>query len=417
VRDLAREEERTAAAQLVDDRSVGLLDPHPGEPPRRLGERPAPVHRREDLEAVFQADLVILVAVPRGDMDEAGALFERHVVGEDHGRTVPRERMGGDRPLEIAAAADAHNLRRRLAQLVGHPARELPGHDEKAPLHPDRGVLELGPHGDGAVCGERPGRRGPDEQGGAARPGERLLDAGDGLERHVDRRRGVVVVLDLRLGEGGLAGRAPVDRLHPAVDVSVEVHPAEAADDGGLVGGVEREVRPLPVAEDAEPLELLPLDVDEPERVVARLLPEPRPVDLVLAHLELLHQLVLDGKAVAVPAGDEGAVKPAHRLVLHDHVLEELVEGVPHMDVAVGVGGAVVEDERPAALPVGQRLLVDPLPLPECEQLRLPQAQGRLHREGGSGKVQRALVVVRVHTAFQYGEFHAGRIPAAVRPR
>ena len=53
---------------------------------------------------------------------------------------------------------------------------------------------------------------------------------------------------------------------------------------------------------------------------------------------------MLDRQAVAVPAGDVGAVEAPHRQRADDEVLEHLVEQVPHVDLAVGVGRAVVQD-------------------------------------------------------------------------
>lgn len=58
---------------------------------------------------------------------------------------------------------------------------------------------------------------------------------------------------------------------------------------------------------------------------------------------------MFDGEAVAVPAGDVGAVVSSHELAPDDEVLERFVHEVTEVDGAVGVGGAVVEDEFFAA--------------------------------------------------------------------
>ena len=93
----------------------------------------------------------------------------------------------------------------------------------------------------------------------AARPGEGVTER----ELHVDRRRRLVLVLDLGLGERGLAVHAPVHRLEALVDEAAAHEAAELARDHRLVGGRQREVGLVPVAEDAQPPELLALDVDE----------------------------------------------------------------------------------------------------------------------------------------------------------
>ncbi len=166
-------------------------------------------------------------------------------------------------------------------------------------------------------------------------------------ELHVDAVALLVGVLDLSLSQSRVAALAPVDGLAALVDLAALVHLREDPDVAGLVAVVEGEVRLVPVAAHAEPLELLALDVDELHRPVAAQLAQLRLRDL--RHLlgpELLLDLVLDRLTVAVPAGHVRRVVAAHRLVLDDEVLEHLVVRGPHVDVAVRVRRAVVQDER-----------------------------------------------------------------------
>jgi hypothetical protein len=72
------------------------------------------------------------------------------------------------------------------------------------------------------------------------------------------------------------------------------------------------------------------------------------PGDLVLVQLLLailLLDLPFDRKAVAVPAGHVGRVEAHQRARADDDVLQDLVHGVAHVEVAIGVGRAIVEDE------------------------------------------------------------------------
>ena len=101
---------------------------------------------------------------------------------------------------------------------------------------------------------------------------------------------------------------APVDGLEALVDETAADEAAELARDDRLVRRVHREVRVVPVAEHAEALELVALDVDEAQRVLAAL---PALLDRIhrVAHVdagaveaELLVDLVLDRQAVAIPA-------------------------------------------------------------------------------------------------------------------
>src|SRR5689334_1839926 len=101
----------------------------------------------------------------------------------------------------------------------------------------------------------------------------------------------------------------------------------------------------LPVAADAEPTELLALDVDELLRVLAARLADRDVRHLALLAAELLVDLLLDRQAVAVPAGNVGRVEAHHRAAAHDAVLEDLVHRRAEVDVPVRVRRTVVEDE------------------------------------------------------------------------
>ena len=74
--------------------------------------------------------------------------------------------------------------------------------------------------------------------------------------------RGVHLVLDLGLGEGGFVVDAPVDGLEAFVDEAALEEVEEGLGDGGLVAVRHGEVGVVPAAEDADALELGALEVD-----------------------------------------------------------------------------------------------------------------------------------------------------------
>jgi hypothetical protein len=99
--------------------------------------------------------------------------------------------------------------------------------------------------------------------------------------------------------------------------------------------------------------------------------------------------LDLDRHAVAVPARHIGRVEAGDGARLDDHVLEDLVDGVAQVDVAVGIRRAVVQHEHRAALGGLAHALVDFLVLPLLDPARLALGQVAAHRERGVGHVDR----------------------------
>ena len=165
---------------------------------------------------------------------------------------------------------------------------------------------------------------------------------------------------------------------------------------------IHRQVGLGPIAGDAQALELLALDIDPAGGELAALAAELHHRNLVLvaaAGAVLLLDLPLDRQAVTVPAGDVAGVSPHHLARAHHHVLEDLVERVADVEVAVGVGRPVVEGEGLAAprIPGGPlaQAVVDPDPLPAGEPVGLAPGQARAHGKAGRGEVQRVAVVGR----------------------
>jgi hypothetical protein len=242
-------------------------------------------------------------------------------------------------------------------------------------------VLEARVEGDAHVGRDGPRSSGPDEAVDVL-AGEGGVDDGGVLghaEADVDGGAGVVLVLDFGFGEGGAAGDAPVDGLEAAVDVAFGEEVNERTGDDGLVFGRHGEVGLVPAAEDAEALEGGVLEVDVLLGVGAAGLADLGGRHLGFFGAEFAIHFDLDGEAVAVPAGDVGGVEAGHGAGLDDEVLEELVEGVAEVDVAVGVGGAVMQDIHGLAGACLANLAVEVLLLPLGEQAGLEGGKICLH--------------------------------------
>jgi hypothetical protein len=213
---------------------------------------------------------------------------------------------------------------------------------------------------------------------------------------HPDGIARVVLVLDLRFGERGLLDDRPHDRLRAAIELAAHGELHQLVRDRGFGVEAHGRVGILPVALDAEPHELLALHADPVLGEFAALAAEFVDLDLVLVlalGAVLLLDLPLDRQAVAVPAGHVVGVPARHLVRAGDHVLEDLVERVPDMDVAVRIGRAVVQDKARAALGALTQLFVKADALPALEQLWLLLRQTGAHREIRLRQEQRVAVV------------------------
>ena len=394
-----------AVAQVGDDGLVGLEDLQPGIVADLLGQAAAVVDGHDRLDAGLGAGDHVVLTEGRGHVHQAGSVGGGHEVGGDD-RPGIRPRGGAlgtvggvvevveDRvvapPHQVGPGAGGQHLR-VLAELAGVGAQQvlrdndvLTGHRRVEVLvDVDDRVLDVGPHGDGHVGGQRPGGGGPDEDqlGALGALAQRLLQA----QAHRDRvvlavLVDVVIHLELVVAQGGavvpavgqdavaLVGQTlvpqllegPQHRLHvvgvEGLVVVVEVDPA------GLAGDV---VLPLlGVAQDggaALLVELLDADAAGAGDLS----------DVVDAEQAL--GLELGGQAVGVPAEAALDALAALGLVAPDGVLDVAGQQVAVVGQAVGEGRAVVEDELVAGLtavvdgglegavglPVGQDVLLN----------------------------------------------------------
>jgi len=171
------------------------------------------------------------------------------------------------------------------------------------------------------------------------------------VKLHIDRRRRSCPCIRPRPPPARSARRSSTStgRLHAIDQASSATNFAKGAHDVRLIRRIEREIRVLPIAEDAEALEAACAGC----RCSCAQMP---PTACAPLHgrrsCALLHHLELNGQPVAVPARNEGRMKARHGLRLHDQILEHLVQRRAHVDVAIREGRAVMQDElgRPLAL-------------------------------------------------------------------
>ena len=206
----------------------------------------------------------------------------------------------------------------------------------------------------------------------------------------------MVVIFDLGFRERGLLHRAPHHRAQPAIQRAVHQEAPDLARDHRFGGEVHRGIAPHPVARDAKPLELLRLHIQPARGIGAAFGAEIEDRDIVLVLLPravFFLDLPFDRQAVAVPAGHVVGVEACHLRRAVDDVLQHLVQRVADMDVAIGIGRAVMQDElrpsgglRPQPVPQAH-------PVPARQPIGLALRQVAAHREVGLRQDHRAAIV------------------------
>jgi hypothetical protein len=169
----------------------------------------------------------------------------------------------------------------------------------------------------------------------------------------------------------------------------------------------------LPVAEDAETLELHVHHVDEAGGVGAARAPEIGQRHVAFLRAELAVDLQLNRQSVTVVAEHVRGIEPHHGPRLHHEVLQDLVHGRAEVNPAVRVRRTVVQHElRPARAALADALVQTHLG-PARERLRLCRLEVRLHREVGARQVQRVLPLS--HGSFYFSAFVHDRMDPACR--
>src|ERR1017187_9675325 len=195
---------------------------------------------------------------------------------------------------------------------------------------------------DGEVRGQSPRRGCPN---GDARFASQFATGYRKL--HVNRGVVPLLIFNFGLGQRGLSAGAPENRFLRLINEILFNEDGEGAKNLGFIFGIHGEIWIFPVAEDAEPFELLALKIDIFARESFRF----------LAHFErrqiarLFDDFVLDGQTVAVPTGNIRRAFAEHGLRFHHEIFQNLVERGAHVDVAIGERRSVVQNKRWPILP------------------------------------------------------------------
>ena len=309
---------RPLLERLLDAR-VRVEDLLAAEELDRVEEMAAGADRGVDVQPVAHARDEVVGAMAGSGVHGARPRFERDVVAEHRDGRPRVERMLETDVLQHDALHSRNRLTERASGDRRHRGRQRFRDDHGAAADVVGGVVEFRMKGDRQVGRNRPGCRRPDQHRDVA--ARELRDAAAQLSRAVGREReldvdrggGVILVFDFGLGQRRAAVDAPVHRLLALEHQASRHEPAERPRNGRLVLERHRQIRMLPVAEDAEPLELPGHHVDESLGVGAAGASEIGRAHLALLRPELAVHLQLDRQSVTVVSRHVRRIEPRHR--------------------------------------------------------------------------------------------------------
>ena len=196
------------------------------------------------------------------------------------------------------------------------------------------------------------------------------------FECDIDGGRILVLMFDFGFGQRRAAVETPVDGFESLIQVALVQNFAERTNLVGLGLEGHRQVGVIPLAEDAQADEVFLLAFDLLGGKAATQRAHLVAGDVLAVQLL---DLVFDRQAVAVPARNIRCIETGQRLRADDDVLENLIDRVANVDVTVGIGRTVVQNEARAPFRRFADLFIELLLLPVCDPLRLALGEIAAH--------------------------------------
>ena len=392
-----------AFPQVLDDPGVGLPDRHAAKPARHgLVVGSVAAHRAIDLQPLTESGDVVVGPVAGCGVNQTRAVGECDVRRLNDRAHPVAEGVAIGEPNQRGAISLGEPLDRDAANRPGDRIQKLRGDHGDVAVQPYERVAKGRLYGNCQVRRKRPGRCRPDHERGV------LIEADteDGrdrgpvrrLEVHVDGDILPLLILQLRLGKRRAVLDRPVHGFERPVHESLLQKGRKNLQDTLFIVRRHGQIRVVEISQRHQTLQVAGLERLVLFGVGAAGAADRHPPLVLTQGAELLelprrnqigHHLVLDGKAMAVPTGYEGAVAACHEAASDHKVLEHLVEQLPDVDPPVGVGRAVMEDKRLSAGALSKQRLIETRLLPSSDRGRLISGEGGSHWKARPGQVER----------------------------
>ena len=379
-------------AQNIEDQASAFLERHPADE-RRVGQEvAAAVDGVIHGQAITQADLEVVIAMCRGRVNRASTRIQGDVVAQNHHDLPIQKRVLEMYALQLRSRGRPQDIAVQLHATEGGFAQAVGQNQPAAVIEFDQHIIQFRVERDCLIGRQGPRCGGPDNdryghcvtQAEGTMYGSRVNDGkGD-----VDLIGFLILVFHLGLSERRTTVDAPVHRLFAAMQMAALDDPREGAHDVGLGGEIHGFVRVVPITQHAQTDEVgfLPLDLGVGIGAAGGAEGFGIQLHAGFAVLALDHQF--DRQPMAIPTWHIGRIEASQLLGFDDDVLQHLVDGMADVNIAVGIGWAIMQHELGAPGAGRADRVIEVVRLPLRQALRFPLGQVAAHREGGVGQIQ-----------------------------
>ena len=332
-------------------------------------------------------------------MNTAGTGFQCNVLAYNNQRITVNQRMLGGHILQLGALDGTDNFIGVNACRCCNRGNQVGSQNINLTIRNlHKGILKVRVQRNCQVARQGPGGGGPDYEvyvvSGADDRADLALIVLDS-ELHINGFALCVLVFNFSFSQSGLIMRAPVNRLQTLIDVALLCHFAKYFNllCNKIVG--QGQIRVFPVAYNAQTLELLSLGVDMLQCKFLTLITEILVADLMSIQAKCSNCLTLNRKAMGIPARNIRSLKASHILITDNEVLQNLVQRMTQMQIAVCIGRAVMQNEQRLALILLHQCIIDVVLFPFGQKFRLALRKTSAHRKISLRKIDCLIVILR----------------------
>ena len=372
MRELTRRGERPRCLHRRINGCMRLEDMQALKPRRVMGEGAVVVHGFRDWQVVCATEIKVILAMARRDMHKACAGFGGNKITRQQRHiefiAMPAQRMCGQRAGKLRTLDHALDAMRANPGILFKLRQQGQRYQQPIPdfqirffgqtFDMQKRVINLSAVGYRAIARHGPGRGGPDHHISAHQISRRRFQD---AELRMQSRADMIVIFNLRFRQRGFLNRAPHHRAQPAIERPIHQKLADLPRNRGFRGEIHRRVPIRPIPRDTKADEFFALHLKPMFGIGAAFGAEIQNGHRILVAALVavfFFNLPFNRQAVAIPAGDVIRVKPRHLRGTIDHILQNFIERMADMQIAIGIGRAVMQHETLA--PFGLR--AEPLP-------------------------------------------------------